>query len=89
MVLFRMARHFTEGSGVGPARSALTRRARCTGPGNCVGSCSGADTERLHAALAAYREMPKLPSPTEVVRAEANIVENTFDLPASKFRDGI
>ena len=44
MVLFRMARHFTEGSGVGQAMFALTiSRAGRTGPGNGVGNRHGPD----------------------------------------------
>ncbi len=90
MVLFHMARHFSEGLGGGPAIRALTSVERdALGLAMEWAVARGQTPERLHAALAAYREMPKPPSATEVLRAEANIVENTFDLPASKFLDGV
>lgn len=88
IVLFRTARHLTEGSGIQPALSSLQfnerdalnlavdwAMARCQTP------------ERLHAALAAYHNLPKMPNPSEIVRAEANIVENTLDVAVSTFRD--
>ena len=90
MVLFHMARHFSEGSGGGPAMRVLTSVERdALGLAMKWATARGQSTERLHAALAAYREMPKVPSATDILRGEANIVENTFDLPANKFRDGV
>ena len=51
-----------------------------------MGTRPGQTPERLHAALEAYRNLPKMPTPSEIVRAEANIVENTLNLPASELR---
>ena len=88
MVLFRMARHFSEGSGVEPGPARLSNcRARRLGLAIEWALARGQTPERLHAALEAYRDLPKMPQPSEIVRAEANIVENTLDLPASTFRE--
>ena len=68
MVLFHMARHFSEGLGGGPAIRALTsveRDALSLAMEWAV--APGQTPERLHAALAAYREMPKVPSATDVL----------------------
>ncbi len=87
MVLFRMARHFAEGSGVDGARFALVFAERealiialdwATAPGQT--------RERLRAALEAYRNLPKMPPASDVVRAEANLVENTLSLPVDRLR---
>ena len=90
MVLFHMARHFSVGSGAGPAMRTLREVERdALGLAMEWAVARGQTPERLHAALAAYRGMPKVPSVTDILRAEATIVENTFDLPTSKFRDGL
>ncbi len=87
MVLFRMARHFAEGSGVDGARVALVVAERealiialdwATAPGQTK--------DRLRAALEAYRNLPKMPAASDVVRAEANLVENTLNLPVDRLR---
>jgi hypothetical protein len=49
----------------------------------------GQTPERLHATEAAYRDLPKPPLATEMVRAEANLVENALDLPTSRLRDWV
>ncbi len=87
MVLFRMTRHFTERSGVGEAMFTLSIVERdALGSAISWAVAKGQTTERLHAALEAYRNLPELTSPTDIVRAEANIIENTLDLPASTLR---
>jgi ABC-2 family transporter protein len=88
IVLFRMARHFAEGSGIEPALSALKSVER-EGLTLAIewAMARGQTPERLHAALAAYRSLPKMPDASEIIRAEANILENTLDLRASTFRD--
>ena len=47
----------------------------------------GQTPERLRAALAAYRNLPKIPPAADMIRAEANLVENTLQLPTSRLRD--
>jgi hypothetical protein len=87
MVLFRMSRHFTLGSGVGRARLVLVVVERdALALALDWAAAPGQTPERLRAALEAYRNLPKMPPPGDVVRAEANIVENTLNLPSSKLR---
>jgi ABC-2 family transporter protein len=85
IVLFHMARHFAEGSGVDDARAALVGVER---EGLMLAldwaNAPRQTTERLRAALDAYRKLPKMPPASDVVRAEANAVENTLNLPADK-----
>ena len=87
MVLFRMARHFTEGSGVDGAHAAIViaeREALLIAID--WGTSPGQTPERLRAALEAYRSLPKMPPASDFVRAEANIVENTLNLPVDRLR---
>jgi ABC-type transport system involved in multi-copper enzyme maturation permease subunit len=87
IVLFRMARHFAEGAGVDEATLAVRYFEReALGVAFEWALAPGQTSEQLHAALEAYRNLPKLPAPSEVVRAEANLVENTLNLPTSKLR---
>ena len=46
----------------------------------------GQTVERLEKALKSYHDLPKLPPTADLVRAEANVVENTLELPASTIR---
>jgi ABC-type transport system involved in multi-copper enzyme maturation permease subunit len=87
IVLFRMAGQLTEGSGIEPAHSAIksVERGALTLAIEWA-LAPGQTPERIHAALASYRNLPKMPNPSEIVRAEANIFENTLDLPDSTFR---
>jgi hypothetical protein len=47
----------------------------------------GQTPERLRAALAAYHILPKIPPAADMIRAEANLVENALQLPTSRLRD--
>ena len=86
VALFRMAHQSSERGG---AFNPLSRGTDRTGPGPGVGRCSGPD------ARAPSRGAGGLPRPTEstpaaeIVRAEANLVENALDLPTSRFRDWV
>ena len=87
MVLFRMTRHFIEGSGMDQAYQALVRFERdALALALDWAVAPGQTPARLHAAMEAYRDLPKIAPPSDVVRAQANIVENTLNLPASKLR---
>ncbi len=88
MVLFRMAQHAGDRAGLMSAfanvvlveRTALSHALEwAVAPGQTL--------ERLQTALAAYRERPKMPSSADIVRAEANLVENTLELPTDRLRD--
>ena len=87
MVLFRMARHFSEAAGLAQYLSGLSLEQMCAGLAMEWVVEHGQTPERLLAALTAYRELPKIPPPAEAVRAEANFAENTLDLPSDTFRD--
>ena len=88
IVLLRMARHFSEGSGLEPALTALKSVERDSLRLAIDWALHRGQTpERIRAALASFRDLPPMPNPSEIVRAEASIVENTLDLPTGEFRD--
>jgi hypothetical protein len=88
VVLFRMAWHFSEGAGLHPAFFALSSMERDALLLAMEWATSRGQTpERLHAALAAYRDLPKMPPAADVVRAEANLTEKTLNLPTSALHD--
>jgi hypothetical protein len=88
VVMFRMARHFGSGDSYFQSHLVLVAVERdALGLAMEWAIAKGQTPERLEKALAAYRDLPKITPITDAVRAEANLVENTLDLPASKFRD--
>ena len=87
VVLFRMATHFAEGSGAAEATDVVSHNERQALELALEWALAPGQTpERLHKALEAYRILHKMPPPSDIVRAEANLVENTLDLPPSKLR---
>ncbi len=83
-----MARHFLQGSGIQPARMALSVVERdALFLANAWAMAGGQSPERLRSALAEYRGLSKMPPASETIRAEANIVENTLELPAETIHD--
>jgi len=87
VVLFRMARHLSEPAGLARYVSLLSPERTGMGLAMEWALERGQTPERLLAALAAYRDLPKIPPAADAVRVGANLVENTLDLPASTFRD--
>jgi hypothetical protein len=90
MVLFRMAHHVGEGSGfvsAFPDVQLIEREA--LGQALEWAVARGQTPERLHRALAAYRDLPNMPTTADTVRAEANLLENTLDLPTARLRDWV
>jgi hypothetical protein len=88
MALFRMAHHAARGSGFVMAfPSALSIERNALGHALEWAVARGQTPERLHAALAAYRELPSVSPTVDMLRAEANLVEKTLDLPTSRLRD--
>jgi hypothetical protein len=88
VMLFRMARHFSEGAGLHPASFALSSMERDALSLAMEWAISRGQTpQRLHAALATYRDLPKMPPVAEVVQAEANLTEKTLDLPSGTLRN--
>jgi hypothetical protein len=88
MVLFRMSRHVAEGAGVDLAILSLIHVERSALAAAIDWAVAPGQTpERLRAAVDAYNTLPLMASPGEVARAEANIVENTLNLPHDRIRD--
>ena len=87
VVLFRMARHFSEPAGLSQYLYGASMERDAIGQAMEWAVERGQTPERLLVALAAYRDLPKIPPPSDAFRAEANLVENTLDLPASTIRD--
>jgi ABC-2 family transporter protein len=88
MVLFRMAHHVGAGSGfIRAFPDALSLERSALGHALEWAIARGQTPERLHSALAACRRLPKVAPTADIVRAEANVVENTLDLPADKLRE--
>ena len=87
IVLFHMARHISAPDGMAHHLSSLSVEQNAIGLAMEWAIARGQTPERLLAALAAYRDLPKMPPSADTVRAEANLVENTLDLPASTIRD--
>jgi len=87
VMLFRMARHFSEGAGLYPAFSLVLVERDALGLAMEWAVAPGQTPVRLQAALTAYRDLPEMPPAADVVRVEANLVERTLDLPTSKFCD--
>jgi hypothetical protein len=84
VVLFRIASHFSQGTGMRTAASSLEREALALAERWAISR--GQTPERLHAALAAYRDLPEIASAADAVRAQANIVENTLNDPTDLLR---
>ena len=83
--LFRMAHQMGESTGlmldiVSVERTALGQALEWT-------VARGQTPERLRAALVTYRDLPNMAPATDMVRAEASLVENALQLPTSRLRD--
>ena len=88
--LCRMARHGGEGTGLMATLSSVAWvEQTALGVALEWAVDHGQTPDRLHAALIAYHDLPKIPAAADTVRAEANMVENTLDLPATRLRDWV
>jgi ABC-2 family transporter protein len=85
VALFRMAHHL--GDGAVFAVNSISVERMALGQALEWAVARGQTPERLHSALAAYRALPKIPPATDMMRAEANLVENALDLPTSRLRE--
>ena len=85
MALFHMAYQMGESLGLGFNIVSVERTA--LGQAMEWAVAGGQTLDRLHAALTAYRQLPEMPSSIDMIRAEANLVENTLQLPTSRLRD--
>jgi heme/copper-type cytochrome/quinol oxidase subunit 4 len=88
MVMFRMARHFSAAPGHFQSFATLMAVEReALGLAMEWAIAKGQTPERLEEALSAYRDLPKIPTVSDAVRTEANLVDKTLDLPVGKLRD--
>ena len=80
MALFRMAHHVGDGAQGYTLALRTPYAVERTALGQAMewAVARGQTPERLHAALAAYRDLPKMPPAADMVRAGANLVENTL-----------
>ncbi len=87
MALFRMARQVAEGTGlINAFPNAFTVERGALGAALEWSVARGQTPARLKAALAAFRAAP-LPPVTDIIRAEANVAENTLNLSPERFKD--
>ena len=81
VVLLRMARHVSEGATMKEDITALAIEKGALDFAIDWATAPGQTPERLRAAIAAYRDLPRLIPPAEVARAEAILFERTIELP--------
>jgi hypothetical protein len=81
VVLFRMARHVSEGATLTHGRTALEIEKDALDLAIDWATAPGQTPERLRGAIAAYRDWPGPVSAAEVARAEAILFDRTIDLP--------
>ena len=87
MALFRMAHHISDGFGLWAFSSSATVERMALGRALEWAVARGQTPDRLHSALVAFRELPKMPSAVDSIRIEAEQIENTLDLPKSRLRE--
>jgi hypothetical protein len=81
MVRFRMSRHFAEGGDSLEAWQLDDAERRTLMSAMEWSNAPGQTAARVRAALKAYRDLPPMPSPSDLVKAEAQVVEQTLTLP--------
>jgi hypothetical protein len=86
VVLLRMARHLSEGATMYQDLQALAIEKEALDLAIKWSTAAGQTPERLRAAIAAYRDLPRLIPAAEVVRGEAILFERTIDLPAEDLK---
>ena len=90
MAVFRMARHVAEGTKlINAYPNAFVVERSALGAALEWSVARGQTPARLKAALAAFRALPPLPPVTDVIRAAANVAENTLNLSPERFKDWI
>ncbi len=87
LLLFQMARHLSEGTATRRSLAAWEIERDGLGLAMEWAIAPKQTPERLHAALAAYRALPKMVQAADVVRAEAHLTDKTLNLPSDKLRD--
>jgi hypothetical protein len=86
VVLLRMARHVSEGATMFEELQALAIEKEALDLAREWTTAPGQTPERLRAAIAAYRDLPRLTPAAEVVRGDAILFERTIDLPTDDIK---
>ena len=86
VVLLRMARHLSEGATMTQGLQALAIEKEALEFAIGWATAPGQTPERLHAAIAAYRDLPRVTPTADIVRGEANLFERTMDLPSDEIK---
>ena len=87
VVLFRMARHVSQGATMIQELTALAIEQEALDLAREWATAPGQTPDRLRAAIAAYRGLPRDDPAAEVVRGEGILVERTIGLPADDLKD--
>ncbi len=86
LLLFHMARHLGEGTAMRRSLGAWEIERDGLGLAMEWAIAPQQTPERLHAALAAYRALPRMVQAADVARAEAHLTEKMLSFPADKLR---
>ena len=81
VVLLRMARHLSEGATMSQGLQALAIEREALDLARDWATAPGQTPDRLRAAIAAYRDLPRLTPAAEVVRGEGILFERTTRSP--------
>ncbi len=87
VILFRMARHVSQGATMIQGLTALAIEKQALDAAMEWAGAPGQTPERLRAALASYLALPRLTPAADVFRAEGILVERTIRLPAADLED--
>jgi hypothetical protein len=87
VLLFRMARHLSQGAVVDLMRQALDIEKQALDLAMEWAGAPGQTPDRLRAAILAYLALPRMTPVEESVRGEGLLVERTIQLPADDLKD--
>ena len=87
IIAFRMARHVDQGATMIQALTSMAIERQALELAREWANAPGQSPDRLRAAMAAYRGLPAMTPPAEVIRAEGLLVERSLDLPVDDLRD--
>jgi hypothetical protein len=87
MIAFRMGRHVDQGATLMQALTSIAIERSALELAREWSNAPGQTPDRLRAAMAAYRGLPAMTPPAEVIRAEGLLVERSLDLPVEDLRD--
>jgi hypothetical protein len=89
LILFRMARHQGQGATLVEGLTAMAIEKQALGLAREWSGASGQTADRLHAAIAAYRDLPPMTPAADVIRSEGLLNERSIGLPIEDLRNWI